>query len=168
MPNNRDTVNFERVFAVDCGTAIVGWAILDKRYNKLTHVASGSIKTSKNDVMPLRLKSIFEELNNLIKLYEPTSIAIEDIYFFKNKKTVITVSQARGVIILAGSLNNLKVYDYTPLQVKSAVTGFGRAEKDQVAFMIGKILKLPNVPKLDDITDAIAVGVCHLNTNYAG
>lgn len=156
----------ERVISIDCGTAITGWAIIDKKGNNLTHIASGAIQTSKNTDMSLRLKHIFEELNKLIHEFNPVTMAIEDLFFFKNQKTIVTVSQARGVIILAGVANNLGVFNYTPLQVKSAVTGFGRAEKDQVAFMVGRILKLKDIPKLDDVTDAIAVGICHLNTNH--
>ncbi|MCA9379570.1 crossover junction endodeoxyribonuclease RuvC [Candidatus Dojkabacteria bacterium] len=156
----------ERVISIDCGTAITGWAIIDKKGNNLTHIASGAIQTSKNTDMSLRLKHIFEELNELIQEFSPVTMAIEDLFFFKNQKTIVTVSQARGVIILAGVANNLGVFNYTPLQVKSAVTGFGRAEKDQVAFMVGRILKLKDIPTLDDVTDAIAVGICHLNTNH--
>lgn len=155
----------DRVLGIDCGTAIVGWAIVDKEFNKLTHVNSGAIRTDKNDVMYLRLEQIFQEINKIIKEYNPTVMAIEDIFYFKNQKTVISVSQSRGVTMLSGTLNKLEIYNYTPLQVKSAVTGYGRAEKKQVAFMIGKILKLSNIPTLDDITDAIAVGICHLNSN---
>ena len=166
MAKTREVGNLERVLSIDCGTAITGWAIIDKRNNKLEHIASGSIQTSKNDVMSLRLKQIYEELDKIVLEFHPNTMAIEDIFFFKNQKTIITVSQARGVIILSGVMNNLEVFNYTPLQVKSAVTGFGRAEKNQVAFMIGKILKLQDIPKLDDVTDAIAVGVCHLNTNH--
>lgn len=160
------TVLGERVISVDCGTAITGWAIIDKKGNNLKHVASGAIQTSKNDDMSLRLKCIYEELDNLIHEFSPATMAIEDLFYFKNQKTIITVSQARGVIILSGIMNSLNIFNYTPLQVKSAVTGYGRAEKDQVAFMVGRILKLKDIPTLDDITDAIAVGICHLNTNH--
>lgn len=166
MNNSPIKATNERVISIDCGTAITGWAILDKKGNILTHVASGAIQTNKNTDMSLRLKCIYEELINLIVEYKPRMMAIEDLFFFKNQKTIITVSQARGVIILSGVMNNLSIFNYTPLQVKSAVTGFGRAEKDQVAFMVGKILKIKDLPKLDDITDAIAVGICHLNTNH--
>ncbi len=166
MSVSRDMSGKIRVLSIDCGTAIVGWAILDKVFNDLSHIESGAIQTSKNDDMSLRLKTIFEELEKLINKYKPSVMAIEEIFYFKNQKTVISVSQARGVIMLAGKLNNLEIVGYTPLQVKSAVTGYGRAEKDQVAFMVGKILKLKEVPKLDDITDAIALGICHLNTNH--
>jgi len=154
----------QRIISIDCGTAIVGWAILERVGGNLGYIDSGAILTSKNDDMSLRLKKIFVELQELIVRYSPQAMAIEDLFYFKNQKTVISVSQARGVIILSGILKGLEIYNYTPLQVKSAVTGYGRAEKDQVAFMTGKILKLKAVPKLDDITDAIALGICHLNT----
>ena len=154
----------QRIISIDCGTAIVGWAILERVGGQLNYIDSGAILTSKSDDMSLRLKKIFEDLQELVVQYGPQAMAIEDLFYFKNQKTVISVSQARGVIILSGILKGLKIYNYTPLQVKSAVTGYGRAEKDQVAFMAGKILKLKVVPKLDDITDAIALGICHLNT----
>lgn len=156
----------KRVIGIDCGTAIVGWSVLDKVGSKLIHIDSGAVITEAKTDMSLRLKKIYEELDELIKKYKPNEMAIEDLFFFKNEKTVISVGQGRGVIILSGATNDLKVYDYTPLQVKSAVTGYGRADKDQVQFMVGKILKMKEVPKLDDITDAIAVSICHLNTKY--
>ena len=155
----------DRVIGIDTGTAIVGWSVLERVGSSLKYLASGSIQTDKKFDMYLRLKMIFEELNVLIEKYSPNAMAVEDLFYFKNQKTVISVSQARGVILLSGAINNLSVYDYTPLQVKSAITGYGKAEKDQVAFMVGKILKMDNLPKLDDETDAIAVGICHLNTN---
>ena len=164
----KDSIKKRRVLSIDCGTAIVGWAILEAEYNNLHHVASGAIKTSKKDVMYLRLKQIYDELNQLIEQYGPTEMAIENLYFFKNQKTIVTVSQARGVTILAGANFGMKVYDYTPLQVKSSVTGYGRAEKKQIAYMVGKILKLSETSKLDDVTDAIAVGICHFNNSNVG
>ncbi len=160
----QDVYSIGRVISIDCGTAIVGWAVLERIDGKLVHIASDAILTSKKDDMPLRLKYIFEELQKLIERFAPDAMAIEDIFYFKNQKTVISVSQARGAIILSGILKGLEIYNYTPLQVKSAVTGYGRAEKKQVASMVGKILNLKIVPKLDDITDAIALGICHLNT----
>jgi len=157
-------INKKRVLGIDVGTAIVGWSILDRMGNKLVHVESDAIITSKDDVMSLRLLKIFDQLNILIDLYKPDEMAVEDLFFFKNKKTVISVAEARGVILLAGSYNKLKTFDYTPLQVKSAVTGYGRAEKKQVQFMTAKVLQLKEIPKLDDVADAMAVGICHLNT----
>lgn len=163
--NSKKIPSSEKVIGIDCGTAIVGWAIVERTHNKLKHIAHGSVKTDKNDVMYLRLKKIYSDLQELISLYKPDSMAVEDLFFFKNQKTVISVSQARGVILLSGTNNNLPVFDYTPLQVKSAITGYGRAEKQQVAMMVGKILELKDIPKLDDVTDAIGVAICHLNTN---
>jgi len=154
----------KRVIGIDVGTAIVGWSILDRMSNKLVHVESDAIITSKDDAMSLRLLKIFNQLNILINLYKPDEMAVEDLFFFKNKKTIISVAEARGVILLAGSYNKLKTFDYTPLQVKSAVTGYGRAEKKQVQFMTAKVLCLKEIPKLDDVADAMAVGICHLNT----
>lgn len=158
--NNKE----RKVLGIDCGTAIVGWAMVGERNNKLEHLASGAIKTEQGTDMFLRLKDIYAELEKIIKKYSPTEMGVEKIFFFKNKKTVISVSQAKGVIMLAGANAGLRVFEYTPLQVKSAVTGYGRAEKKQVQFMVSKILKMTDTPKLDDITDAIAVSICHLNS----
>ena len=148
---------------IDCGTAIVGWAVMIKKNNKLERQGSGTIITPKNLDMFLRLKIIYEKLLEIIEKFTPTEMAVEDIFFFKNNKTVISVSQARGVIMLSGALKNLEVYSYTPLQVKSAVTGYGRADKNQVKTMVGKILKIAP-PKGDDEADALAISICHLNS----
>jgi crossover junction endodeoxyribonuclease RuvC len=153
----------KRIISIDCGTAIVGWAILEAIGNKYIHIDSGAIRTKAKTDMALRLRTIFEELNRIINLYKPIQMAVEDLFYFKNKKTVISVSQAKGVIMLAGSINELPVYVYTPLQVKIALTGYGRAEKKQVESMIMRILNLETTRSVDDIADAIAVGICHLN-----
>lgn len=153
-----------RVLSIDTGSAIVGWAIVDDLGNKLKQIDYGAVTTEKGVDMSLRLKKIYKDLDEIIKKYNPTEAAIESLFYFKNQKTVITVAQARGVIILAAANNNLPVFDYTPLQVKSAVTGYGRAEKKQVQFMVTKIFNLKEIPKPDDVADALAVGVCHLNT----
>ena len=151
------------MIGIDCGTAIVGWAVMMKKNNKLEQEDSGNIITPKNLDMFLRLKIIYEKLLEIIEKFSPTEMAIEDIFYFKNNKTVISVSQARGVIMLAGALKNLEVYSYTPLQVKSAVTGYGRADKNQVKTMVGKILNI-TPPKGDDEADALAISICHLNS----
>ena len=111
-----------KIIGVDCGTARTGWGVLEVVGNNFTHIASGTIETDKNKDMSLRLKEIYENLTEIIEEYSPQEMAIEDLFFFKNKKTVISVGQARGVIMLCGALNNLPTYDYTPLQVKTAVT----------------------------------------------
>ncbi|MEI7578862.1 MAG: crossover junction endodeoxyribonuclease RuvC [bacterium] len=154
----------ETVLAIDVGTAIVGWGVVQKQLNKNIYTASGAIFTAKEEQISHRLLSIFQELNLLIQTYKPDAIAIEDLFFFKNNKTVISVSEARGVILLAASLNKIPDFTFTPLQVKSAVTGYGRAEKKQVQFMVTKILGLKEIPKPDDIADALALAICYLNT----
>jgi crossover junction endodeoxyribonuclease RuvC len=153
-----------RVLGIDCGTAIVGWAIMEKKGKKYNVLNYGDIRTSSVFDMATRLLQIFEALEKLILEYKPTDIAIEKIFFFKNNKTIITVSEARGVIMLAGVKNGLEVFGYTPLQVKMSVTGYGRAEKKQVQFMVQKILDLKEIPKCDDTADALAISFCHLNS----
>ncbi len=114
--------------------------------------------------MPLRLKMIHDQLSEVIDTYKPAEMAVEELFFFRNHTTIIPVAQARGVILYTGAAKGVHVFGYTPLQVKAAVTGYGRAEKKQVQFMVTKILKLKQTPKPDDVADAIAIAICHLNT----
>lgn len=153
-----------RVIGIDCGVALVGWEVLEVLGNKYIHIAGGVIETTKNSDMQLRLKKIYEDLVEIIKKYQPQEMAIEEIFYFKNNKTVIAVSQARGVIMLTGILNKIPVYGYTPLEVKVAVTGYGRAEKKQVQSMVQRLLNLKEKPKQDDWADAIAISICHVNS----
>jgi len=154
-----------RVLGVDCGLAIVGWEVLERSGNNYKHIDGGVIETPKGLDTYLRLKLIYENLCEVIQKYRPESMAVEELFFFKNHKTIITVGEARGVILLAGSINNIKVFGYTPLEVKIAVTGYGRADKKQIQFMVKKLLNLKEQPKQDDWADAIAVAICHVNTN---
>jgi crossover junction endodeoxyribonuclease RuvC len=157
-----------RVLGIDIGIAITGWSIIEKDEiisNKLHLIDFGAVITHKDTRVENRLGEIFDNINGIIKNYKPTEVAVESLFYFKNQKTIINVSQSRGVVLLCASLNGLKVYDYTPLQVKTAVTGYGRAEKQQVQKMIKILYALEKVPKPDDIADAIAVGTCHLNTS---
>lgn len=155
-----------RVIGIDCGTAITGWAVLEREEDRNIYnvIDYGVIRTSSKSPMPLRLSELYEDLNKLVKKHKPVEMAVESIFFFKNQKTVISVGQARGVTILAGVNLNLEVYDYTPLQVKQAITGYGRADKQQVQRMVKTILGLREVPKPDDAADALAVCICHLNS----
>jgi crossover junction endodeoxyribonuclease RuvC len=114
--------------------------------------------------MSERLKKLFEEIVKIIKMYKPNCVAIESLFFFNNQKTVISVGQARGVLILAAAQKNLPIFDYTPLQVKQAVSGYGKASKVQVQKMVKLILNLEELPKPDDAADALAISICHLNT----
>jgi crossover junction endodeoxyribonuclease RuvC len=154
----------KRVLGIDCGTAIVGWEVLEMTNNRFVHIDGGVIVTPKEDVMSLRLKNIYLELIVIIQKFKPTDMAVEEIYYFKNNKTIISVSEARGVILLAGEVNNLIIAGYTPLQVKMAVTGYGKADKKQVQFMTKRLLNLKKDPEPDDWADAIAIAICHFNT----
>ena len=157
-----------RILGIDPGTAITGWAIVENGLsvkNKIKCVEYGAIRTPAGLDMTLRLKDLYDELIELVDIYKPEQVAIEDLFFFKNQKTVIKVGQARGVIIVAAANSGLEVFSYTPLQVKQAVTGYGRAEKKQIQEMVKLIVGLKEIPKPDDAADAIAVGICHLNSH---
>ncbi|MGL4652507.1 MAG: crossover junction endodeoxyribonuclease RuvC [Cetobacterium sp.] len=153
-----------RILGIDPGTAIVGYSIVDYKENKINLIKYGCIFTDKNLAMEDRLLQIFDELEAIIDLYSPQFMAVEELFFFKNNKTVISVGQARGVIILAGKRKNLQIESYTPLQVKMGITGYGKADKKQVQLMVQKILKLDEIPKPDDAADAIAVAITHINS----
>ena len=153
-----------RVLGVDPGTATTGWAILEEEKGKVIPIAYGHISTSPSRSTAERLKEVSDDIEEIIKKYTPSEGAVEDLFFFKNVKTVIKVSQSRGGILLALERMGVKVFEYTPLQVKQALTGYGRAEKKQVQIMVKNILKLKEIPKPDDTADAIAIALCHLNS----
>lgn len=153
-----------RVMGVDPGTATTGWAIIEEKNCKLKAIAYGSINTLKDKSESRRLFEIHKDLSSIIKKYRPQEAAIEKIFFFKNQKTVIPVSQARGAILLTLEQKRVKIFGYTPLQVKQSLTGYGRAEKKQIQLMAKNILELKTIPRPDDTADAIAVAVCHLNS----
>jgi len=152
---------------IDCGIAITGWAVIDNSHNKykqkLKIVDYGIISTKSSLEIPRRLNILYEEITEVIDNYKPNFTAIESLFYFKNKKTVINVAQARGVVLLACAQNNIKTYDYTPLQVKQALTGYGKASKEQMKKMIKLVFKLKEIPKQDDAADALAIGFCHIN-----
>ncbi len=155
-----------KILGIDCGIAITGWAVVEKEVKNCTlkAIEYGTIKTDPGWVMPKRLSKLYNDISEIIEKYDPCEMALEDLFYFKNKKTIISVGQARGVIILSATMKNLKVISYTPLQVKQAVTGYGKATKDQVKIMTKSILKLKELPKSDDAADALAICICHLNT----
>lgn len=150
-----------RILGIDPGYAIVGFGVLDYDRSKFTPVEYGAIFTEAHTDFNGRLKSIFTDMQYIIEKYRPDCMAIEKLYFTSNQKTAIDVAQARGVINLAASLADVPVYEYTPLQVKQSVVGYGKAEKKQVMDMVKRILKLAEVPKPDDTADAIAIAICH-------
>lgn len=150
-----------RILGIDPGTATVGWGVIEIEGSKNTAVAFGYISTSKDLQLSERLAEISKDLAAIIKKYKPEEAAVEELFFFKNQKTVISVAQARGCILL--TLQNLcvKVSGYTPLEVKQALTNYGRADKSQVQLMVKALLKLSAIPKPDDVADALALALCH-------
>ncbi|MGM0508656.1 MAG: crossover junction endodeoxyribonuclease RuvC [Fusobacteriota bacterium] len=153
-----------KVLGIDPGTARVGYGLIDYNENKYRMLDYGCIYTSKDIEMPKRLNKIHQELKTLIKLYDPDYIAVEKLFYFKNKKTVISVGQARGVIVLTCEQAKKPITGYTPLQIKMGITGYGRAKKKQVQLMVKKILKLKELPKPDDAADGLAIAITHINT----
>ena len=157
-----------RVLGIDPGTAIVGFSILDFENNRFNVIDYGCIYTDKDMPMEDRLCKIYSELTEIIKKYSPSEMAIEELFYFKNNKTVISVGQARGVIVLCGRQNNLVINHYTPLQVKTGITGYGKAEKKQIQLMVQRILGLSEIPKPDDAADALAIAITHINSKNSG
>jgi crossover junction endodeoxyribonuclease RuvC len=153
-----------RVLGIDPGTAIVGWAVLDECKGCVTPVAYGHISTSPENTTSERLFEVVRDLEQIIEKYQPQESAVEDLFFFKNVTTAMKVAQARGSILLTLEKFCVKIYEYTPLQVKQALTGYGRAEKKQIQLMVKNMLKLKEIPKPDDTADAIAIALCHLNS----
>lgn len=153
-----------RILGIDPGTATTGWAIVEEIKKNPRLVACGCVNTSKFNSDAERLVEIGKDIALLIKKYKPDESAIEDLFFFKNLKTAITVAQARGVILYEIKKNHIPLYSYTPLQVKQALTGYGRADKKQIQLMVKNILKLKSIPKPDDAADAVAIAICHLNS----
>jgi len=151
-----------RVLGIDPGIARTGWAILDEKNGKIEALAFNCFETKSTEKTEVRLEKIHKQIQSLIKKYSPEVIAIEELFFNTNAKTAFVVGQARGVVLLACAQKKIQSFCYTPLQVKLAVSGFGRAEKDQVAKMVMAILRLKEIPKLDDTSDAMAVGLTHL------
>jgi crossover junction endodeoxyribonuclease RuvC len=152
------------ILGIDPGTATIGYGLLktDKsRTNRSFDVLDfGCITTSPKENTAKRLDKLHKELTKLIKKYAPDTIAVEELFFFKNIKTAIKVSQARGVILLNAQQNRLAIHEYTPLQVKQAITGYGLAQKQQVQQMVKSILGLAEIPKPDDAADALAIAIC--------
>lgn len=154
-----------KILGIDPGYAIVGFGVIDFCLNKFNILGYGAITTPANLDMNRRLLMIYNELQQVIQKYRPSCIAIEKLYFTSNQKTAIAVAQARGVILLACAQNNLEIFEYTPLQVKQSVVGYGRATKSQVINMTSSILGLKSAPKLDDTADALAIAICHAHSS---
>ena len=153
------------IIGIDPGYAIVGFGIIRYEQSRFTVLDFGAVTTPANMAFPLRLQSIFEDLRYLFDKYRPDAMAIEKLFFNTNKKTAVDVAQARGVILLAAKLSGCEVFEYTPLQVKQSVVGYGRAEKKQMQEMTKQLLGLSAVPKPDDTADALAMAICHAHAS---
>lgn len=149
------------ILGIDPGIAIVGYSVVECSGNNIRAIEYGCIRTKSNLRFPERIKIIYDKLTEIIKEYRPNDLAIEELFFNKNVKTAMMVGQARGVEILAAVNENLDIYEYTPLQIKQAVVGYGRADKNQVQEMVKILLNLDEKPKPDDVADALAVAICH-------
>ena len=154
-----------RIMGIDPGLATVGFSIVDTDKSSMKLVTCGVITTPAHTSLSARLDRIFEDMNELIRTFQPDAMSVEELFFNTNITTGIAVSHARGVILLAAYRAGLSVFEYTPLQVKQAVVGYGRAEKNQVIDMVRRILSLPSAPKPDDAADAVALAICHARSS---
>ena len=152
------------ILGIDPGFAIIGYGVIEKDRD-IKVVDYGVITTPKEDNITKRLETSYNAMVALIDKFKPDAIAIEELFYFKNQTTIINVAQARGIIVLACAQSKIPIYEYTPLQVKQAITGNGRAEKKQIQFMVTNILGLAKVPKPDDAADALAIAITHSQTN---
>ena len=150
-----------RIIGIDPGYAIVGFGIVDYIGGKFTVLDYGAITTDKDSPFPKRLCEIYDDYCHILDTWKPDALSIERLYFTNNQKTGIDVAQARGIIMMAAQQRNIEINEYTPLQVKQAVVGYGQAVKKQVQEMTRKILKLKTIPKPDDTADALAMTICH-------
>ena len=154
-----------RVLGIDPGYAIVGWGVVEYIGNRFAPIGYGAVITEKDTPFEQRLVEIYEGVLDICKRYQPEALSIEKLYYQHNQTTVIGVAEARGVILLAAAQAGLPIYEYTPMQVKQAVTGYGKAVKKQVQEMTRILLHLPAIPKPDDTADALAMAITFCHTN---
>ncbi len=152
------------ILGVDPGTAITGYGVLQSDGEDLRTIAYGAITTPADWPMPRRLQHVYQELSALIAKHKPTDAVVEKLFFSKNVRTALSVGQARGVALLAAAQAGLAIHEYTPLQIKQAVVGYGRAEKQQIQQMVKMLLQLDSIPQPDDAADALAVAICHAHS----
>jgi crossover junction endodeoxyribonuclease RuvC len=151
-----------RILGIDPGSHVTGYGIIEKKGNYLRHVLHGEIKAQKDSLLSVMLNSIYQQLSEVITQTAPQAISLENIFYGKNVRSLIKQAQVRGVVIFAGADKGIPVFEYSPLEVKKAVVGYGRAEKRQVQIMVKAILKLPALPPAD-AADALASAICHAN-----
>ena len=157
-----------RVFGVDCGTDCTGYGVVEVEYSKhssqLVAVASGGLKLPKKALLPQRLAFIFTELSKLMEYHRPDVVAVEEVFYSVNAKSALKLGHVRGVALLAAANCGLPVVEYAPLTIKSSVVGYGLAQKEQVGYMVARLLNLECAPKPADAADALAIAICHLHT----
>lgn len=154
-----------RILGIDPGIAIVGYGVVDAHRGKFSLVSMGASRTPTGIPVEKRLEMVYDDICELIDTYKPDCMACEELFFNTNQKTAIAVAEARGVILLAAMKKNIEFFEYTPLQVKQSVVGYGRADKKQVMEMVKMFLHLEKVPRLDDTADALALAICHAHAS---
>src|SRR5580765_4020973 len=157
-----------RVFGIDCGTEFTGYGVVElddaARMPRLVHCAAGTIRLSKKDKTPQRLAQVYAELTAMMTLHHPDVVAIEEVFFSANAKSALKLGQVRGVALLAAATSGLPVAEYAPLKIKSSVVGYGLAAKEQVQFMVTRLLELERAPESPDAADALAIAICHIHS----
>jgi len=154
-----------RVLGIDCGTECTGFGVVEIDHNEtLRNLCFGGIRLSSKDPLPQRLSKIFENLSAVVREHRPDRVAIEDVFYAVNAKSALKLGQVRGVAMLAASMHGIVVAEYAPLTIKSAVVGYGKAEKVQVQLMVSRLLGLPEIPQPADAADALAIAICDLHT----
>ena len=152
------------IFGVDPGFAITGYGVIEYKGNRFRTIDYGVITTAAKTELPQRLCALSDRLAELLERYKPDAMSVEELFFNTNLKTAIAVGHGRGVVLLTAAKAGIPVYEYTPLQVKQAVVGYGRAKKEQVQYMVKVLLSLDSIPKPDDAADALAVAICHAHS----
>jgi len=154
------------IMGIDPGLAITGFGLIHFEKNHFQVIQYGVIRTESKETLPNRLVQIHQGIQTLIDRYQPQAVAVEELFFNTNAKSALLVGQARGVVVVTAAVAGLPVYEYTPLQVKQGIAGYGRAEKQQVQHMVKTLLNLKEIPRPDDAADALAIAVCHAHTGH--
>lgn len=157
-----------RIFGIDCGTEVTGFGVVeaveDPRGPRLVARTSGAIRLAKNKSLPVRLEQVFRELSAELERWKPDTVAVEEVFYSVNAKSALKLGQVRGVALLAAASQSIPVAEYAPLKIKSSVVGYGLAKKEQVQFMVARLLGLETVPEPADAADALAIAICHIHT----
>ena len=157
-----------RVFGIDCGTEVTGFGVVESsetaREPLLVAIAMGAIRLARSRPLTERLEQVFRELTDELERWRPDAVAIEEVFYSVNAKSALKLGQVRGVALLAAARQGLPVAEYAPLKIKSSVVGYGMAQKEQVQFMVARLLRLEEVPQPADAADALAIAICHIHT----